>query len=260
MQTLRCPADGRGIVTIPVTAGEEVAEATDDLLESRVVLLCAPFGRGDPGSEGLFRLVMRRHQIPVYIVVWAEPRQCRDEATSNLGIFEKLRVKVAGETVRARRQRLAPQCQGKGSFDGKGPIRGRNGLRFHCGAEAVGRLQQTPMDAVLQLAPSPALANVAVVDERAAGQSLSASTSTSCSPSISRSAFPFDVGRLRDPQYIDRVADELAATRDKLAESERNSTALLALASATPKPTLFVEGVTDAAIIEAAWSVFFPAA
>ena len=33
---------------------------------------------------------------------------------------------------------------------------------------------------------------------------------------------------------------------------------MLAFASATPKPTLFVEGVTDAKIIEAAWDVFFP--
>jgi hypothetical protein len=38
---------------------------------------------------------------------------------------------------------------------------------------------------------------------------------------------------------------------------EHDSNALLTLASATPKPTLFVEGVTDAKIFEAAWAVFF---
>jgi hypothetical protein len=68
----------------------------------------------------------------------------------------------------------------------------------------------------------------------------------------------FDIGRLREPQYIDRVANELAATREKLERTEQTARHLLALASVTPKPTLFVEGVTDVAIIEAAWSVFFP--
>jgi hypothetical protein len=68
----------------------------------------------------------------------------------------------------------------------------------------------------------------------------------------------FDPAGLREPQYIDRVAQELIATRAKLAQVEHDSKALLALASATPKPTLFVEGVTDAKIIEAAWAVFFP--
>jgi hypothetical protein len=68
----------------------------------------------------------------------------------------------------------------------------------------------------------------------------------------------FDPARLREPQYIDRVAQELTATRARLEQVEHDSKALLALASATPKPTLFVEGVTDAKIIEAAWAVFFP--
>ncbi len=68
----------------------------------------------------------------------------------------------------------------------------------------------------------------------------------------------FDPARLREPQYIDRVAQELTATREKLERLEHDSKALLTLASATPKPTLFVEGVTDAKIIEAAWNVFFP--
>jgi Eco57I restriction-modification methylase len=68
----------------------------------------------------------------------------------------------------------------------------------------------------------------------------------------------FDPARLREPQYIDRVADELTATRRKLEETERNIKTLIALASATPKPTLFVEGATDAKILEAAWTVFFP--
>ena len=47
----------------------------------------------------------------------------------------------------------------------------------------------------------------------------------------------FDVGRLRDPQYIDRVADELAVARGKLEETERNYLALITRASETPKPT-----------------------
>jgi hypothetical protein len=68
----------------------------------------------------------------------------------------------------------------------------------------------------------------------------------------------FDPTRLREPQYIDRVAEELAAMRAKLEQVELDSKALLALAKATPKPTLFVEGATDAKIIEAAWAVFFP--
>jgi hypothetical protein len=68
----------------------------------------------------------------------------------------------------------------------------------------------------------------------------------------------FDPVRLREPQYIDRVADELAATREKLEATQQNARQLLALASGTPKPTLFVEGVTDVAFIQAAWSVFFP--
>jgi hypothetical protein len=68
----------------------------------------------------------------------------------------------------------------------------------------------------------------------------------------------FDPVRLREPQYIDRVADELTATRARLEQVEHDSKALLALASATPTPTLFVEGVTDAKILEAAWAVFFP--
>jgi len=68
----------------------------------------------------------------------------------------------------------------------------------------------------------------------------------------------FDPARLHEPQYIDRVSQELTATRARLAQVEQDSKALLMLASATPKPTLFVEGITDAKIIEAAWAVFFP--
>jgi hypothetical protein len=68
----------------------------------------------------------------------------------------------------------------------------------------------------------------------------------------------FDVSRLRDPQYIDRVAAELSKTRVRLEEAEANQRALLMFAAETPKPTLFVEGITDVPIIEAAWSVFFP--
>jgi hypothetical protein len=68
----------------------------------------------------------------------------------------------------------------------------------------------------------------------------------------------FDPARLRDPQYIDRVADELSKARARIDETERNQLALMTLAAAAPKPTLFVEGTTDVSIIEAAWSVFFP--
>jgi hypothetical protein len=68
----------------------------------------------------------------------------------------------------------------------------------------------------------------------------------------------FDPARLQEPQYIDRLAQELTATRARLEQIEHDSRALLEFASATPKPTLFVEGVTDAKIIEAAWDVFFP--
>jgi type I restriction-modification system DNA methylase subunit len=68
----------------------------------------------------------------------------------------------------------------------------------------------------------------------------------------------FDPARLREPQYIDRLAQELTTTRAKLEQLERDSNALLTLARASPTPTLFVEGVTDAKIIEAAWAIFFP--
>jgi hypothetical protein len=68
----------------------------------------------------------------------------------------------------------------------------------------------------------------------------------------------FNLARLREPQYIDRVAQELTATREKLEETQRNYLSLITRADETPKPTLFVEGVTDVAIIEAAWSMFFP--
>ena len=68
----------------------------------------------------------------------------------------------------------------------------------------------------------------------------------------------FDLARLRDPQYIDRVSDELSRTRARLEETERNQRALAMLAAETPRPTLFLEGITDVTIIEAAWSVFFP--
>jgi hypothetical protein len=68
----------------------------------------------------------------------------------------------------------------------------------------------------------------------------------------------FDPARLREPQYIDRVAQELTATRARLEQVKQDSKALLNLARATPKPTLFVEGATDATIVEAAWTVFFP--
>jgi hypothetical protein len=67
-----------------------------------------------------------------------------------------------------------------------------------------------------------------------------------------------DTTRLRDPQYIDRIAGELAVTRGKLEETERDYLALLTRAGELLKPSLFVEGVTDKLIIEAAWSVFFP--
>src|SRR5258706_1118450 len=68
----------------------------------------------------------------------------------------------------------------------------------------------------------------------------------------------FDPAKLREPQYIDRIADELSSTRQKLQEMENDQRVMMALAAKTPKPTLFVEGTTDARIIEAAWSLFFP--
>jgi hypothetical protein len=68
----------------------------------------------------------------------------------------------------------------------------------------------------------------------------------------------FDPARLREPQYIDRVAEELTATRAKLEQIERDSKRLLTAATATPQPTLFVEGEDDRLIIEAAWAAFFP--
>jgi hypothetical protein len=68
----------------------------------------------------------------------------------------------------------------------------------------------------------------------------------------------FDPARLREPQYIDRVAQELTETRERLKQVEQDSKALLTRARATPKPTLFVEGATDVKIVEAAWAVFFP--
>jgi hypothetical protein len=64
--------------------------------------------------------------------------------------------------------------------------------------------------------------------------------------------------RLRDAAYFETVSRALVATQEHLAEVERMYEALLRRAEATPLPTLFVEGETDVAIIEAAWRAFFP--
>jgi hypothetical protein len=68
----------------------------------------------------------------------------------------------------------------------------------------------------------------------------------------------FDPARLRDPTHFDAVRKALVEARGRVASLERESRELLARADATPLPTLFVEGESDAAILTAAWLAFYP--
>ncbi len=68
----------------------------------------------------------------------------------------------------------------------------------------------------------------------------------------------FDPARLSDPCYFETVRAALSETKVKLAELEATYIRLLARADATRQPTLFVEGVTDAQIVAAAWQALYP--
>lgn len=61
-----------------------------------------------------------------------------------------------------------------------------------------------------------------------------------------------------DVLYIDKVSAELAETKKRLEELEASYRTLLAKADASKLPALFVEGLTDAAILRAAWRELYP--
>lgn len=75
----------------------------------------------------------------------------------------------------------------------------------------------------------------------------------------------FDPARTRDPHYLPQIQRaycemkaQLAASEQQRSELELLYRRLLARADETRKPVLFVEGLTDVPVIEAAWEVFFP--
>lgn len=69
----------------------------------------------------------------------------------------------------------------------------------------------------------------------------------------------FDPAKLQDPIYFPVLQKAYAEKSRAYAELEGTHRDLLARADQQPKPTLFVEGRSDVPVIEAAWSVFFPA-
>jgi hypothetical protein len=75
----------------------------------------------------------------------------------------------------------------------------------------------------------------------------------------------FDPARVRDPHYFDAITKQLATattelhmTKAELEETKRTLASLMSRADRDARPTLFVEGSTDAPVIEAAWRVLFP--
>lgn len=69
----------------------------------------------------------------------------------------------------------------------------------------------------------------------------------------------FDLARIEDRSYFPAIKSQLVETRAKLATTEHElaeAKRLLARADADLRPTLFVEGETDVAIVGAAWDVF----
>lgn len=68
----------------------------------------------------------------------------------------------------------------------------------------------------------------------------------------------FDPARLQDARYFETVKTALTATKAQLGELERTYRDLVARADADRRPTLFVEGLTDAQIIATAWAAIFP--
>jgi hypothetical protein len=61
----------------------------------------------------------------------------------------------------------------------------------------------------------------------------------------------FDPARLEDPDYFPVVREALRGAQDQLKK-------LVARANQEPRPVLFVEGASDAPIVEAAWRALFP--
>ena len=68
----------------------------------------------------------------------------------------------------------------------------------------------------------------------------------------------YKIGVSEEKQLIENGCQRNKVSSWRLEQVKQDSKALLNLARATPKPTLFVEGATDATIVEAAWTVFFP--
>jgi hypothetical protein len=68
----------------------------------------------------------------------------------------------------------------------------------------------------------------------------------------------FDPARLSDARYFETVKTALTTTKAQLGELERTYQRLVARADAHQRPTLFVEGTTDARILAGAWAALFP--
>jgi hypothetical protein len=68
----------------------------------------------------------------------------------------------------------------------------------------------------------------------------------------------FDPARLEDPEYFPVVRAALAVSKSREQELERTLQGLVARAEQEVRPVLFVEGASDAPIVEAAWRALFP--
>lgn len=68
----------------------------------------------------------------------------------------------------------------------------------------------------------------------------------------------FDPARLEDPEYFPVVRAALAVSKSREQELERGLQELVGRAEQEARPVLFVEGASDAPILEAAWRALFP--
>ena len=68
----------------------------------------------------------------------------------------------------------------------------------------------------------------------------------------------FDPARLEDPEYFPVVRAALEVSKSREQELERTLQGLVERAEQEVRPVLFVEGASDAPIVEAAWRALFP--
>ena len=75
----------------------------------------------------------------------------------------------------------------------------------------------------------------------------------------------FDPARFSDPHYFDAIKTALTTTKAELTDVEKQKSdvellyrGLVKRASEVGRPVLFVEGINDVPIVEAAWEVFCP--